>query len=115
MILSWARFSLAGHRSNKTHSSQIDRSKVISRRCGCASVAACSAEKWMAGQAAGFSERRPMWKSAGVNTRPADASSSSTAAALLWDAMIRVANGRWTCAEVMRHNEVVMTKLYVSA
>jgi len=34
---------------------------------------------------------------------------------LLWDMMIRVANGRWTCAEVMNHNEFVMTKLYVSA
>jgi (2R)-sulfolactate sulfo-lyase subunit beta len=34
---------------------------------------------------------------------------------LLWDNMIRVANGRWTCAEVMNHNEFVMTKLYVSA
>lgn len=33
----------------------------------------------------------------------------------LWDMMIRVANGRWTCAEVMNHNEFVMTKLYVSA
>jgi len=33
----------------------------------------------------------------------------------LWDMMIRVANGRWTCAEVMDHNEFVLTKLYVSA
>lgn len=33
----------------------------------------------------------------------------------LWDMMIRVANGRWTCAEVMSHNEFVLTKLYVSA
>ncbi|MEW6359010.1 MAG: UxaA family hydrolase [Planctomycetota bacterium] len=33
----------------------------------------------------------------------------------LWDMMIRVANGRWTCAEVMNHREFVMTKLYVSA
>ncbi len=34
---------------------------------------------------------------------------------LLWDMMIRVANGRWTCAEVMNHNEFVLTKLYSSA
>ena len=34
---------------------------------------------------------------------------------LLWDMMIRVANGRWTCAEVTNHNEFVLTKLYVSA
>jgi len=34
---------------------------------------------------------------------------------LLWDMMIRVANGRWTAAEVTNHNEFVMTKLYVSA
>jgi len=33
----------------------------------------------------------------------------------LWDMMIRVANGRWTCNEVMNHKEFVMTKLYVSA
>ena len=33
----------------------------------------------------------------------------------LWDMMIRVANGRWTAAEVTNHNEFVMTKLYVSA
>ena len=33
----------------------------------------------------------------------------------LWDMMIRVSNGRWTCAEVMNHNEFVLTKLYVSA
>ncbi|MFQ5809272.1 MAG: D-galactarate dehydratase, partial [Armatimonadota bacterium] len=33
----------------------------------------------------------------------------------LWDMMIRVANGRWTCAEVTGHNEFVLTKLYVSA
>ena len=33
----------------------------------------------------------------------------------LWDMMIRVANGRWTCSEVLNHNEFVMTKLYVSA
>jgi (2R)-sulfolactate sulfo-lyase subunit beta len=33
----------------------------------------------------------------------------------LWDMMIRVANGRWTCAEVMNHNEFVLTKLYPSA
>ncbi|NOX56190.1 MAG: UxaA family hydrolase [Planctomycetes bacterium] len=34
---------------------------------------------------------------------------------LLWDMMIRVANGRWTCAEVTNHNEFVLTKLYPSA
>ena len=34
---------------------------------------------------------------------------------LLYDMMIRVANGRWTCAEVTNHNEFVLTKLYVSA
>jgi (2R)-sulfolactate sulfo-lyase subunit beta len=39
----------------------------------------------------------------------------SGAGDLLWDMMIRVANGRWTCAEVMNHNEFVLTKLYVSA
>jgi len=33
----------------------------------------------------------------------------------LWDKMIRVASGRWTCAEVMNHNEFVLTKLYPSA
>ena len=33
----------------------------------------------------------------------------------LWDMMIRVANGRWTAAEVTNHNEFVMTKLYPSA
>jgi (2R)-sulfolactate sulfo-lyase subunit beta len=33
----------------------------------------------------------------------------------LWDMMIRVANGRWTCAEVLGHGEFVLTKLYVSA
>ena len=34
---------------------------------------------------------------------------------LLWDNLMRVANGRWTCAEVMNHNEFVIAKLYVSA
>jgi len=34
---------------------------------------------------------------------------------LLWDMMIRVANGRLTCAEVLKHNEFVLTKLYPSA
>ena len=33
----------------------------------------------------------------------------------LWDMMLRVANGRWACAEVMNHNEFVLTKLYPSA
>ena len=33
----------------------------------------------------------------------------------LWDMMTRVANGRWTCAEVTNHNEFVLTKLYPSA
>jgi (2R)-sulfolactate sulfo-lyase subunit beta len=33
----------------------------------------------------------------------------------LWDMMTRVANGRWTAAEVLNHNEFVLTKLYVSA
>ncbi|HID22888.1 MAG TPA: D-galactarate dehydratase, partial [Planctomycetaceae bacterium] len=34
---------------------------------------------------------------------------------MLWDMMIRVANGRCTCAEVLNHNEFVLTKLYPSA
>ncbi len=34
---------------------------------------------------------------------------------LLWDMMVRVANGRLTCAEVLNHNEFVLTKLYPSA
>jgi (2R)-sulfolactate sulfo-lyase subunit beta len=34
---------------------------------------------------------------------------------LLWDMMIRVANGRMTCAEVMNHREFILTKLYPSA
>ena len=34
---------------------------------------------------------------------------------LLWDSMIRVANGRRTCAEVTNHREFVLTKLYPSA
>lgn len=33
----------------------------------------------------------------------------------LWDMMIRVASGRWTCAEIMNHNDFVLTKLYPSA
>jgi len=33
----------------------------------------------------------------------------------LWDMMIRVCNGRLTCAESLRHREFVMTKLYRSA
>jgi (2R)-sulfolactate sulfo-lyase subunit beta len=33
----------------------------------------------------------------------------------LWDMMMRVSNGRWTCAEVTNHNEFVLTKLYPSA
>ena len=33
----------------------------------------------------------------------------------LWDMMIRVCNGRLTCAEALRHREFVMTKLYRSA
>jgi len=33
----------------------------------------------------------------------------------LWDMMIRVANGRLTCAEVLGHREFVLTKLYRSA
>jgi (2R)-sulfolactate sulfo-lyase subunit beta len=33
----------------------------------------------------------------------------------LWDMMIRVANGRLTCAEALGHREFVLTKLYRSA
>jgi (2R)-sulfolactate sulfo-lyase subunit beta len=33
----------------------------------------------------------------------------------LWDMMIRVCNGRLTCAEVLGHREFVLTKLYRSA
>lgn len=33
----------------------------------------------------------------------------------LWDMMIRVANGRLTCAETLGHREFVLTKLYPSA
>jgi (2R)-sulfolactate sulfo-lyase subunit beta len=33
----------------------------------------------------------------------------------LWEMMIRVCNGRLTCAEVLGHREFVLTKLYRSA